>query len=142
MCIRDSVNTLYRLHKQALTSGILAQLDPTLPAREQFRVYWQGMAAFARNHPKAFRFLELHHHGPYLDDESRALEQQVIAIARTTFEHLREQQIVKDVPAGVVMAIVHGAFVGMIKAKDDDYLDLTPHALDAAEQCVWEAVRR
>ena len=43
---------------------------------------------------------------------------------------------------GVVMAIVHGAFVGMIKAKDDDYLDLTPHALDAAEQCVWEAVRR
>ncbi|MEQ9319378.1 MAG: TetR/AcrR family transcriptional regulator [Polyangiaceae bacterium] len=136
------VNTLYRLHKQALTSGILAQLDPTLPAREQFRVYWQGMAAFARNHPKAFRFLELHHHGPYLDDESRALEQQVIAIARTTFEHLREQQIVKDVPAGVVMAIVHGAFVGMIKAKDDDYLDLTPHALDAAEQCVWEAVRR
>ena len=100
------------------------------------------MAAFARNQPKAFRFLELHHHSPYLDDESRALEQHVISIARATFEHLRDQQIVKDVPAGVVMAIVHGAFVGLIKAKDGGYLELTPESVDAAEQCVWEAVRR
>lgn len=136
------VNTLYRQHKQALTSSILGQLDPELPPREQFRVYWHTMARFAHNHPKAFRFLELHHHSPYLDDESRALEQQVIAIARATFEHLRDQQIVKDVPAGVVMAIVHGAFVGMIKAKDGGYLEITPEAIDAAEQCVWEAVRR
>ena len=136
------VNTLYRAHKRALMTSILDRLDPALPARERLRIYWQGMATFAHDHPQAFRFPELHHHSPYLDADSLALEQQAIAIARATFEHLRELQIVKDVPAGVVMAIVHGSFVGMIKARDGGYLDLTPEAVDVAEQCVWEAVRR
>jgi len=136
------VNTLYRQHKQALTSSILGRIEPDLPAREQFHVYWQGMATFANDHPNAFRFLELHHHSPYLDDDSRALEQQVVGIASATFEHFRAEQVVKDVPAGIVMAIVHGAFVGMIKAKDGGYLDITPENVDAAEQCVWEAIRR
>jgi TetR/AcrR family transcriptional regulator, repressor of fatR-cypB operon len=136
------VNVLYRLHKQALTSSILARIHPELPAREQFHAYWQGMADFSVDHPSAFRFLELHHHMPYLDDESRALEHTVVGLARATFDAFRVQQIVKEVDAGVVMAVVHGAFVGMHKAKDGEYLELTPENIDAAEQCVWEAIRR
>jgi hypothetical protein len=100
------------------------------------------MAAFARNEPKAFRFLELHHHSPYLDDESRALEQSVVGLAHQTFDHFRDQQVVKDVSPGILMAIVHGAFVGMVKAKDGGYLELSQENVDTAEECVWEAIRR
>jgi AcrR family transcriptional regulator len=136
------VNALYRSWKQTLSASILAAISPEQPPREQFHVYWTKLADFARKYPKVYSFLELHHHSPYLDDESRALTDRLIQLALASFADFRRQQVVKDVAPEIMMAIVHGAFVGLVKACSFGSNLLTPDAVATAEQCVWEAIRR
>jgi TetR/AcrR family transcriptional regulator, repressor of fatR-cypB operon len=136
------VNALYQEHKQALGARLLAAVVGERPAREQFHLYWSELSTFVRDNPQVFEFLELHHHSPYLDAQSRAIEEQLRAVARERFEAFRRDQIIKDVPVEIMMALVHGAFVGLLKARDGGWLTLDEPTLRAAEQCVWEAIRR
>ena len=136
------VNTLYQRYKQQLATMVLANISPEMPARVQFHHYWKQMAEFVREQGKAYQFLELHHHAPYLDDESRAVEGRIQALARMSFEQFREQQLVKDISPEILMAIVHGSFVGLVKACSGEWLVLDDEAVAQSEQCVWEAIRR
>jgi hypothetical protein len=49
-------------------------------------ILWRGMWAFQKKHPKVVRFLELHHHAPYLDEESRRVEERILAPLRAFVE--------------------------------------------------------
>ncbi len=64
------VNALYRRWKEAYNDIVLAPLEGAHSPREMFGIYWKRMADFARNNPRAMRFLDLHHHAAYLDAES------------------------------------------------------------------------
>src|ERR1700710_2151882 len=66
------VNALYRHWKGAYNAAILAPLPEGLEVRDQFTTYWQRMMSFARAYPQATRFMDLHHHAPYLDADSLA----------------------------------------------------------------------
>jgi AcrR family transcriptional regulator len=136
------VNALYQHHKKAIGARVLARISPGQPPREQFHNYWTTMSAFARENPAAHQFLELHHHSPYLDEVSRGVEERLLGLARASFQRFREQQVVKDVEPEILMALVHGAFVGMFKACYQRQLEVTDETLAIAEQCVWEAIRR
>jgi hypothetical protein len=116
-------------------------MKPAASPREQFHLYWSSLGQFARENPSAFEFLELHHHSPYLDDHSRALEGQMVALARSRFVELRAERIVKDVEPEVLMAMVHGAFVGIFKAHRQGWLTLSDEEIATSEQCLWEAIR-
>src|SRR5262245_2337940 len=91
------VNALYQRHKQDLADRMLKGIDPKTSPREQFHAYWTILLAFVQENPKAFEFLELHHHSPYLDHSSRTLEHQLFMMARARFESFRRQRVVKDV---------------------------------------------
>lgn len=135
------VNALYQQHKRALGQRILGRLSPAQSPREQFHAYWSALAAFARESPRAFEFLELHHHAPYLDDASRSIESGLVEMARARFRELQAQRVIKSAPAEVLMAIVYGAFVGIFKACGEGTLVLSDEAVAIAEQCAWEAIR-
>src|SRR5690349_19739986 len=74
------VNALYRHEKEAFAQKVLADFPKTPIARELFRTMWNRMAKFAVENPAPFIFLELHHHASYLDAESQALEQRMLAL--------------------------------------------------------------
>jgi AcrR family transcriptional regulator len=135
------VNALYQTYKQRLGGLILIGIHDGQSPREQFHVYWTRMAKFALSNPAAFQFLELHHHSPYLDSTSRAMEEKLLSMALEKFAEFRRARIVRDVDPAILMALVHGAFVGLIKASNDHGLTLTPVAIAEAEQCMWEALR-
>ena len=135
------VNALYQHHKRDLADRMVRGIRAEQAPREQFHHYWAILLAFVRENPKAFEFLELHHHSPYLDEASRALEQQIFALARSRFEEFRRQRVVKDVQPEILMSIAHGAFVGLVKACGQERLVLSEKAMADAEQCVWEAIR-
>src|ERR1700741_198667 len=67
------VNALYRHWKAAYNAMVLAPLPDGLSARDIFSRYWQRMTLFAQLHPRAVRFMDLHHHGAYLDAQSKSL---------------------------------------------------------------------
>jgi len=136
------VNALYQRHKEALATYFLTDLDLGGAPRAVFHQFWTRACQLARTTPKVLEFLELHHHAPYLDDKSRALEEQLIGTALQFTAHASAQQVFKDIPAPVLMAVVWGSFRALVQGGCDGRLTLDEATCAQAEQCIWEAIRR
>jgi AcrR family transcriptional regulator len=136
------VNALYRMHKVAMSEAFdFGNVDPTAPARVMFHHFWTRAWTFAREKPLVLEFLELHHHAPYLDQESRALEQGILELAHSLIAAAQAKQALKPLDPPVMLAIVWGAFRGLVQGGCDGRIKLTDAILTQAEQTVWEAVR-
>lgn len=135
------VNALYLKWKWELGRFILEGFPASASAREQFSHFWQRAALFARENQLAFKFLELHHHAPYLDKDARSMEAEVLAPALQFFAATSAQKITKPLPTELLGSLVWGALVGLVKSAWEGRLALTPEVIDAAEQCCWEAIR-
>lgn len=135
------VNVLFRRWKTTLSEEVLEAFPFDAPAREQFRAYWTRMTDFARKHPRAQAFLELHHHAAYLDDESRALEERLLQTALAVVQRMQAMQAVRPVRAEILIAVMYGAMLGLLKAAWHGHLDLDDATVAVAEQCCWEAIR-
>ncbi len=136
------VNALFRELKQDVAEQVYARLPVDAAPREQFRVVWQYMREYAAERPKALAFLELHHHGSYLDDESRAVEQQLDAFATSFVERAQQQGVLKELPPVLLMEMLYGAFLGIMRAHWEGRLELTEEVLTAAEQACWHALAK
>ena len=86
------VNALYQRWKGALAAALVGDFPFDQPARAQLEHFVARAFGFARKHPLAFNFLEMHHHAPYMDAESRAIEAMVLEPARQFFEPAPAQQ--------------------------------------------------
>lgn len=135
------VNALYKRWKAEISARIIRDFPITRPVREQFRTIWERMAEFALEHRKELAFLELHHHGDYLDEESRRIENQVVTFGIGMVERAQGEQALKRLPAALLVELVNGAFLGVFRAGIEGRLPLTKATLMEAEQCCWEAVR-
>jgi AcrR family transcriptional regulator len=131
------VNALFQRWKTEMTEVVSGNIPPGLTPREQFRQWWRGLGKFATEHPAAFLFLETHHHAAYLDGPSRRcgaqLSERAIAYIR---EGQRRGAIRKGQPE-VLMALVLGAFTGLVKSATEHNRPLTRATLDASEDAVW-----
>jgi AcrR family transcriptional regulator len=135
------VNTLFRRWKSALFESMLRELPLDLSPRQQFHELWQRLCRFALDNPVVFSFLELHHHQPYLDEENLRLEENSLRMMQALVQNAQAQHAMKPVASELLMSIIYGSFVGLMKSCRLGYLQLTPRAVDEAEQLVWEAVR-
>jgi AcrR family transcriptional regulator len=131
------VNEVFRAAKILLRDFLLARVRLDLPPREAFGLLWQALYAFARTHPMEFRFLELQDHVPYLDDRSRNVELQVLAPIWAYCVGSRRNGISRDMPAEALMAMIWGAFVGLLKAEHTGHIRLDESIVRAAEQAAW-----
>jgi AcrR family transcriptional regulator len=137
----DLVNVLYRQVKQSLANFVLMGVKQDEPPREIFRQLWFRLAEFARKYPKGFAFLELHHHGSYLDEESRAIEARILDLTRAFIMRLQVEKVVKPLAPMTLMIIVYWSFIGLTRCAQEGRIELTDEVLAQTEQCVWEAIR-
>ncbi len=135
------VNSIYRQQKLEFARLVLDEFPATAPTREQFRTMWMRMAKFATDHTSAFVFLELHHHAPYLDDQSRAVEQRMLDMIFTVISAAQGRRELKAGPPRLLVGIVMGAFVGVIRSVVEIGEPIASADWVLAEQCVWEAIR-
>jgi AcrR family transcriptional regulator len=135
------VNALYKRWKAEISARIVRNFPFDRPVREQFRTIWERMAEFALTHRKELAFLELHHHGSYLDEESKGIENHVTQFGIGVVERAQGQQALKPLPAPLLIELVNGAFLGVFRAGLEGRIPLTEATLMEAEQCCWEAVR-
>jgi AcrR family transcriptional regulator len=136
------VNVLYRQWKGKLTGAVLKDFPLDAHAREQFGLFWRRITSFALEHPAGFAFLELQHHAPYLDAESRDLEEQSLQLIRG---FVARAQSIGQMKAGttpeLIMAIVYGAAVGLLKGCHHGHLTLDEDTVSRGESLMWEAVK-
>jgi AcrR family transcriptional regulator len=135
------VNELYREQKLRFGQLALDGFPAGAPTREQFRVMWMRMVRFAIDHPSALVFLELHHHAPYLDDASRAVEQRLAAVFHQVVVTAQARGELKAGDPYVLMGLVMGGFLGVIRGCIEDARPLGEADWKFAEQCMWEAIR-
>ena len=91
------VNELYRHWKSALSQALTEGLPEDLPLRSLFREVLKNWIRFAITNRDAFVFLESHHHGSYLDEESIRLTDRIHNNYLQIFEQGQRDQIVKQV---------------------------------------------
>jgi len=140
---QELVNELYRDTKLKLRSHLLDGLqDPDIEkpgaAEVWFFEIWRRLAIYAREWPAAFRFVEMQDHVEYLDAESRAIE--LSTLAPMFMVATRVHAKVGGTRVDVVIALMFGAFVGLVKAARLNYLHLDDAALDAAGHTVWRMI--
>ena len=138
------VNEVYRDAKLRLRAALLDGLaapDPYKASSAQawFEELWRRLGAFAKREPDAFRFLEMQDHAPYLDAESKQLELSVLAPLWLAGTKLRERDA--GTPVDVMIALVWGAFVGLIKAQRLGYLALDDTRLAHAGAACWRLIK-
>jgi AcrR family transcriptional regulator len=136
------VNAVYQLWKQKLGELLVLDFPLDAPFRQKFHELWRRLARFATQYPAAFAFLERHHHGTYLDETSQAMEAAIRVPLVAFVESAQRQEVLKPLDPIVLMALVYGAFVGLVRASWEHGTSLDDATLDAAEACVWEAIRR
>ncbi|MFN7700305.1 MAG: TetR/AcrR family transcriptional regulator [Deltaproteobacteria bacterium] len=136
------VNALYQREKREMLDALLAEFPFDKPHREQFRVFFLRMADYARRRPTSVRFMELHHHQPYLDDASRHLEEHGNTLVESAILAGVRAEALKDLPAAVLVSVVWGVFLGVLKGWTEGRLALEDPTLAQLEQCLWEAIRR
>ncbi|GAA3382645.1 TetR/AcrR family transcriptional regulator [Cryptosporangium minutisporangium] len=133
------VNELYQEQKRYLKEEIFTGLEEFDGGRERFAEFWRRLAAFARAHPEAYRFLELQDHRPYLNRSSRELEAHVLAPALDQMRRLRTAGVLRaDARPEVLMALVWGAFVNLFKAERSGHLVLSESDITAAGEACWQ----
>jgi AcrR family transcriptional regulator len=135
------VNALYRQEKQRFAERVIHDFPSTTIARELFRTMWMRMAKYAIETPKPFIFLELHHHASYLDGESRALEARMLELFTNVVTSAQARGELKAGPPSLLMALVMGAFIGVIRNCLELAQPLERADWTLAEQCIWEAIR-
>ena len=135
------VNALFKRSKGAISTLVLDGFPVDQSPREQFRRVRERMTDFAISNPRELAFLELHHHGAYLDAESRAIESQLVEFGIGMIVRAQEQQAIKPLSAALLMELVNGAFLGVFQAGFEGRIPLTRETLLLAEQCCWEAIR-
>lgn len=141
------VNEVYRDAKLRLRAALLDGL-PELDAyrldeaERWFGELWSRLAAFAGAEPDAFRFLEMQDHTPYLDPKSREVELSVLAplwMAGRSLQH-RLRGAGERAPVDVLIALLWGAFVGLVKASRLGYVKLDANSLAHARDACWRMI--
>ena len=137
------VNEVFRDAKQRLKDALLANLDDVdvykpVAAERWFSELWRRLAAFARAQPDAFRFLEMQDHVEYLDTKSRTLELSVLAPLALAGKRLRVWT--DGPPIDVAIAMLWGAFVGLVKASRLGYLPLDDRRIEHARTAAWRMI--
>ncbi len=134
------VNALFRQWKGAYNDMVLVPSPPGLEPRAVFLRTWHRMTLFARTHPKAVRFLDLHHHGAYLDDESRALSKAYGETAREFVNTARAAGAIRDLEPAMVVALMWGAAAGLAKFAASGTLDFNADTAGEMGEAVWRAI--
>ncbi|MBP9088213.1 MAG: TetR/AcrR family transcriptional regulator [Kofleriaceae bacterium] len=134
------VNVLYRSWKALISQRVFAAFPQAAPVREQFKVMWNEMVAFATTWPAAFAFIELHNHASYLDGESLAIDRTMKDFAQLIIKRAQIEGLVKPLDAIVLMELVFGGFVGMMRAHGENRIVFTEAMLRDAEQACWDTI--
>ena len=134
------VNALYRHWKNTYNAVVLAPLPAGLSVREKFAAYWQRMMLFARTYPRAARFMDLHHHAPYLDAESRALSRAYVEAAQDFFAEAGATGAIRPIEPDLVVALMWGAAAGLTKFASQGAVKSDAHAASQMEEALWRAI--
>jgi TetR/AcrR family transcriptional regulator, repressor of fatR-cypB operon len=136
----EMANALYQRWKTSFAAELIRDLEPNLSPREGFHRVWRRMLDFQAKYPIVMKFLELHHHHSYLDQKSLAVEQRALTPIRDFVVLAQTRKMIKPLPPEAIIALVYGAYVGLVRAAEEGFLELEDKVIQGTEAAVWDAI--
>ena len=135
-------NAVFRRWKEALGAALAEALAGPGDEAARFLAAWRRVVGFARAYPLAFQFLELHHHAPYLDQESQAVERAATAPALAFLDRAAAAGVIEPVAPALVAPLIWGALVGLVRAGAAGAVALDERAVDQAARLMWRSLAK
>jgi AcrR family transcriptional regulator len=135
------VNALYRRSKLAFLDQVSVGFPADKSPRQQWGHIFRCTLDFATKSPEAFDFLEMHHHAPYLDDESRALEARVWGMAQQILGASRLLQLTRNEEPTLLISLVWGGVIRLVRCAREGLVELSPSVVERFENLCWESIR-
>lgn len=136
------VNVLYQHWKLRLLEATVGALPEGESWRARFRILWHALVDFSLEHPGAIEFLDLQHHASYLDEPSKAIEAQSAAAFLMLVQQGQAEEVFTPLESPALVGMVYSAFVGLMRAAREGWVELTPELVAAAEERAWAMIRR
>lgn len=133
-------NALYRHWRQACSALVLAPAAASVPAEAGFARLWHRLTLFMRSNPAAMRFLELHHHGSWLDAESRAADAAFVEGLSRFFAEAEASGAIRPLTPALATALMLGAAAGLAKFSAQGTLRADAATAGELGEAVWRAL--
>jgi len=130
-------NAVYRRAKRELQRYLVDEAPRGVPLRDEFSHWWHALWRYAADEPLAFSFLETHHHAPYLDAESCTAGAAIFEAARSLIRRAQRAGAVRRVDPDALIAMVFGAFTGLVKSAADGHIAPSPKTIAETEERIW-----
>ena len=138
----ELVNQLYLELKRELGNVILQDYSPEAPLREQFFGLWRNLFQFHLRQPDVFQFLEQYSFSPIITSETKALVGwKLWDLSIQIIEHGRKQQILKDLPADILLLIATSPINNLVKEHISGRISLDESRVEAALTACWDAIK-
>jgi TetR/AcrR family transcriptional regulator, repressor of fatR-cypB operon len=129
-------NAVYRRGKERLRDVLAGAKRAS--SREEFVAIWAGLWRFAVEDRDALIFVEAQQHAAYLDQESRALDDEVRALAVDSIERGQARGELRDGDPTRMVAVIFGAFVAIVQAAQR--LELDDRDAPETMEMLWAAL--
>ena len=136
----DLVNTLYRQWRGTYNETVLAPPPRGLAPKAQFLRIWHRMTVFARSYPRAARFLDLHHHGAYLDAQSREAGGRFLDAILDFVAEAGATDAIRPIEPAMVVALMWGTAAGLTKFSGEGTLDFDANNAAVMGETLWRAI--
>ena len=138
----DLVNALYLHIKANLAAHVLQGYSDSMPVREAFRLLLGNLVRYLSDHPAEMSFLEQYENSPIITDATRRDFSRMAGPIRELFERAGEQNLLRELPFEVLLAMVRGAGLSLVKLQLSGAARLDDATLDAALDAIWAVVER
>ncbi|MBW7858560.1 MAG: TetR/AcrR family transcriptional regulator [Leptonema sp. (in: Bacteria)] len=134
----ELVNRLFQYWQNKLYLELTEAYDNNATTRQKYNHIWQQLTHFQKLHPTAFDFLEMMYYTPHLDRESKSYRVKLLKFLTQILNEDRE--IFHPFSSDELIAIVWGAFVGLVRASTTRRVKLSDELLLQSREAIWRAI--
>jgi len=137
----ELVNEVYQDCKARINSVLWDRFPVDQPFRKQYEEWWRRLGQLARDEVTSLVFVELHHHGDYLNEESRVIESRVAETGLSIIRAGQRDAAVRELPASLLFQMVWGSYLGIVNGIRAGRLRPEETTFTDAERATWDMIR-
>jgi AcrR family transcriptional regulator len=135
------VNVLFQKYVKRATEFVKRNYPYNSDIYSQFSHLFHALIQFVKENINALYFIDKNLNAHYLNNTSRELLQQLKDHIDNLFELGKQQNVFRNLPSEVLMAIIWGSINGFYKAVDIGEIRETTEIIESLKKCCWDAIR-
>jgi len=136
----ELVNYIFQHWQEQLHQVLTENYSEHAGSRQKFNELWNRLAFFQSKHPVAFDFLEMMYYTPHLNKESKNRRVRLLKFLTQLLHEGKDD--FRALSPDALIAIVWGAFVGLVRASTTGRIKLDESLLAQSREAIWQAIAK